>query len=178
MNHTAPSFSASKPQSAVHPVATRPASGASTSGAFESLLVATDFSEQSRRALHVACDLATHYGSRLTLLHVFPVPGYVLPEGFIAAGPEVLVEVENRSRATLETWKTEALEAGATAVEIVTAIGNPGPEIVRLARTGRFSAIVVGTHGRTGLTGLILGSVAQKVVTLAECPVVTVPLRE
>ena len=105
------------------------------------------------------------------------MPGYVLPEGFIAAGPEVLVEVENRSRATLETWKADAIAAGATEVDIVTAIGNPGPEIVRLAKTGKFGAIVVGTHGRTGLTGFILGSVAQKVVTLAECPVVTVPFR-
>ena len=144
---------------------------------FQHLLVATDFSEQSRKALDVACDLARHYGSTLTLLHVFPVPGYVLPEGFIAAGPEVLVEVENRSRATLETWKADAIAAGATEVDIVTAIGNPGPEIVRLAKTGKFGAIVVGTHGRTGLTGFILGSVAQKVVTLAECPVVTVPFR-
>lgn len=146
--------------------------------AFAQILVATDFSEPSRKALEVAVDLARHYGSKLTLLHVYPVPGYVLPEGFIAAGPDVLVEVENRTRKTLEEWQADAVKMGVTSVDVTTAIGNAAPEIVRIAKAGSFGLIVVGTHGRTGFTGFVLGSVAGKVVTTSDCPVVTVPFRE
>lgn len=146
--------------------------------AFAKVLVATDFSDQSRKALDIACDLARHYGSAVTLLHVFPVPGYVLPEGFVAAGPEVLVEVENRSRKTLEAWQDEAIALGVKNVEVMTAIGNAAPEIVRVAKAGGYGLIVVGTHGRSGLSGLILGSVASKVVSTSNCPVVTVPFRD
>ncbi len=146
--------------------------------AFSQILVATDFSEPSRKALEVATDLARHYGSKMTILHVYPVPGYVLPEGFIAAGPDVLVEVENRTRKTLEEWQADAIKMGVANVDVTTAIGNAAPEIVRIAKAGGFGLIVVGTHGRTGFTGFVLGSVAGKVVTTSDCPVVTVPYRE
>ncbi len=145
--------------------------------AFSQILVATDFSEPSRKALEVAADLARHYGSKMTILHVYPVPGYVLPEGFIAAGPDVLVEVENRTRKTLEEWQADTVKLGVTDVNITTAIGNAAPEIVRIAKAGGYGLIVVGTHGRTGFTGFVLGSVASKVVTTSDCPVVTVPYR-
>lgn len=147
------------------------------SPAFGQILVATDFSEPSRKALEVAADLARHYGSKMTILHVYPVPGYVLPEGFIAAGPDVLVEVENRTRKTLDEWREDALKLGATDVTVTTAIGNAAPEIVRIAKAGGFGLIVVGTHGRTGFTGFVLGSVAGKVVATSDCPVVSVPYR-
>ncbi len=149
-----------------------------TVGAFGQILVATDFSEPSRKALEVAADLARHYGSAMTLAHVYPVPGYVLPEGFIAAGPDVLVEVENRTRKMLEEWQADAVKLGVKDVSILTAIGNAAPEIVRIAKAGNYGLIVVGTHGRTGFTGFVLGSVASKVVTTSDCPVVTVPCRE
>ncbi len=145
--------------------------------AFSQILVATDFSEPSRKALEVAADLARHYGSKMTILHVYPVPGYVLPEGFIAAGPDVLVEVEDRTRKTLEEWKADTVKLGVADVNITTAIGNAAPEIVRIAKAGGYGLIVVGTHGRTGFTGFVLGSVASKVVTTSDCPVVTVPYR-
>ena len=145
--------------------------------AFSQILVATDFSEPSRKALEVAADLARHYGSKMTILHVYPVPGYVLPEGFIAAGPDVLVEVEDRTRKTLEEWKADTVKLGVPDVNITTAIGNAAPEIVRIAKAGGYGLIVVGTHGRTGFTGFVLGSVASKVVTTSDCPVVTVPYR-
>ncbi len=146
--------------------------------AFGHILLATDFSEPSRKALAVAADLAVHYGSKITLLHVYPVPGYVLPEGFIAAGPDVLVEVENRTRKTLDEWAADVLALGVKEVAVTTAIGNAAPEVVRLAKAGGFGLIVVGTHGRTGFTGFVLGSVASKIVTTSDCPVVTVPYRE
>ncbi len=145
--------------------------------AFSQILVATDFSEPSRKALEVAADLARHYGSKMTILHVYPVPGYVLPEGFIAAGPDVLVEVEDRTRKTLEEWKADTVKLGVADVNITTAIGNAAPDIVRIAKAGGYGLIVVGTHGRTGFTGFVLGSVASKVVTTSDCPVVTVPYR-
>ncbi len=146
--------------------------------AFAQILVATDFSEPSRKALAVAADLACHYGSAMTILHVYPVPGYVLPEGFIAAGPDVLVEVENRTRTMLGEWQADAVKLGVRDVAILTAIGNAAPEIVRIAKAGNYGLVVVGTHGRTGFTGFVLGSVASKVVTTSDCPVVTVPFRE
>jgi len=141
------------------------------------ILCPVDFSDPSRDAMRFASDLCRVYGARLTLLHAYAVPGYVLPEGFVAAGPDVLEEIEARTRTTLKEWLAAAQEAGAQEVELVTAMGNAAPEIVLYAKEHPTDLIVVGTHGRTGIVSFLLGSVADKVVHTAHCPVLIVPAR-
>lgn len=142
------------------------------------ILVPVDFSDPSREALHWAAELGRRFGAKLLILHVYPVPGYVLPDGFVTAGPEVLTEVESRTRATLEQWAQDARDAGAGDVAISTAIGNATPEILRTCDDLPADLVVMGAHGRTGLARMLLGSVAEKVVRHAQVPVMTVPAPE
>jgi nucleotide-binding universal stress UspA family protein len=138
------------------------------------ILCAVDFSEPSREALHYAADLAARFGADLVLLHVYQLPGYAFPEGIVLAGPEVLADLLGRIDASLQSWRTEAVARGANRVEITTAQGAPWSEIVRTAGEGGYDLVVVGTHGRTGLGHALLGSVAERVVRKAPCPVLTV----
>jgi nucleotide-binding universal stress UspA family protein len=140
------------------------------------ILCPIDFSDPARRALEMAVDLAKRFGATLTVMHVYPPPGYVLPEGYVPAGPEVLAEVEQRTRESLMAWQREAQEAGAPKVEIATGVGPAASEIVQQAHLGGFDLVVMGTHGRTGFAHVVLGSTAEKVVRHARCPVLTVPV--
>lgn len=139
------------------------------------ILVPVDFSDPSQHALGWACELARRYGADITLLNVYPVPGYVLPDGFVTAGPEVLGEVEAKTKASLQEWAIVAAGEGAPQVEVATAIGQASTEIIRWAKEHPVDLIVMGAHGRTGLALLLLGSTTDKVVRQANCPVFVVP---
>jgi nucleotide-binding universal stress UspA family protein len=132
------------------------------------ILHATDFSEGSAVALRLACSLAQQHGARLVVVHVAEVPivpyvgGLLLPES-----PTYLQDV-----------KAKLLQVGATEaglpVEHRLVEGEPASEIVSLAAEVGADLIVLGTHGRKGLARLFLGSVAEQVLRLAPCPVLTV----
>jgi nucleotide-binding universal stress UspA family protein len=138
------------------------------------ILCPVDFSDPSREALHFAADLAAHYRARLTLLNVYSMPGYALPEGIVVAGPEVVNRMIDDIETALSEWKREAGELGAQAVRTMTEMGTPQHAIVETARRIQADIIVIGTHGRTGFKHVLLGSVAEKVVRTAPCPVLTV----
>jgi nucleotide-binding universal stress UspA family protein len=118
------------------------------------ILCATDFSASSEAATRVALDYARHFGARLHLLHV----------AWAGADPKV--------PPLLEGLKEEA----ARGVPILTAVesGAPAARIVQYAERHGIDLIVLGTHGRTGVTRALLGSVAERVVRTAPCPVLTV----
>lgn len=117
------------------------------------VLLATDFSECAEAAAVIARDYARRFGARLHVLHVL--------WGDAVKSP-MLEKLGEELRAT---------------VPVVTAVasGNAASEIVKYAARHRIDLIVVGTHGRTGATRVLLGSVAERVVRLAPCPVLTVP---
>jgi nucleotide-binding universal stress UspA family protein len=138
------------------------------------VLCAVDFSEPSREALHFAADLARQYDAELTLLHVYQVPGYTFPDGVLVVGPEILNDLLSEISRSLDDWKKEAWVRGVAAVQTVSVQGSAAPEIVRFAKERDIDLIVVGTHGRGGLAHVLLGSVAEKVVRKAPCPVLTV----
>jgi nucleotide-binding universal stress UspA family protein len=123
---------------------------------FREVLFATDFSEPARLAGRTAAELARHFGARLHVVHVVPpvTDPTPAPEGLRAA----------------------AVELG-TGLSIVTAIvsGRVASQVVDYARRHAVDLIVLGTHGRTGVSHAILGSVAEAVVRRASCPVLTVP---
>lgn len=139
------------------------------------ILVATDFSQCSRRALEYGCALAERFNAELHLIHVaadfdaaMVVPGLGFPP------PEVFRrEVLDRARAALAELPDAAWCAGKIVARDVR-YGSPYPEIVRYAKEQDVDLIVLGTHGRSGLTHVLLGSIAEKIVRTAPCPVLTV----
>jgi nucleotide-binding universal stress UspA family protein len=138
------------------------------------IICPVDFSDASRAALETAADLARLHGARLTLLHAYPVPGYTFPDGSFVASAKMLEELAEAARVHLEEWKAIATSLGLKDVEAVTAVGEPAAEIVAHVKEKGADLVVVGTHGRTGLTHALMGSVAERVVRRAPCPVLTV----
>jgi nucleotide-binding universal stress UspA family protein len=133
-----------------------------------------DFSDASRAAMEVAADLARRNGGTLHLLHAYPIPGYTFPDGSVMASPAMMQELAEGAQRHLDEWRGEALRLGAPSVEVVKAIGEPAAEIVAFAKEQRADVLVLGTHGRSGLEHALMGSIAERVVRKAPCPVVTV----
>ena len=139
------------------------------------ILVPTDFSPASERALEVAMDLARLTGAALELLHVDPATIWVLPPpGDVIAGPVDLSESLATSVIQLEATIARVRVAGLVCTGVSQA-GKPDAEIVDHARARSAGLIVVGSHGRTGVSHLLAGSVAEKVVRHAPCPILVVP---
>lgn len=142
------------------------------------ILVPTDFSEFSKQAVDYAVELAGRFDAEITLLYVlqdavalFPEPGVAFP-----APGNYLQELQESSQQALDRLR-ESLPAEMT-IQTVLRNGPPFVEIVRFAKEEDFDLIVIGTHGRSGLAHMLLGSVAEKVVRKANCPVLTVRPRE
>jgi universal stress protein A len=136
---------------------------------FKKILCPIDFDENSYFALDLACDLAKDGDSTIYLLHVVSVAP--------VADSGVLVEPyaisEHDARAKLERVANEHL-GGKVAYEIITRIGNPSALVNQAAAELGVDSIVIATHGRKGIARLLLGSVAEKVVREAPCPVLAV----
>lgn len=144
---------------------------------FKKILCPTDFSEPSYEAIKTAGEIAFHFGSELCVLHVVsPVP--VVPMGGGAAFnvPLYEQELEVTSRKSLEEIINQ-LEWKELKVRLIVLRGNAADEIVDIADQENVDLIVIATRGRTGLDRLIFGSVAEKVVRLARCPVLTVAIK-
>ena len=134
-----------------------------------------DFSDASRAAMEVAADLARKNGADLVLLHAYPIPGYTFPDGSVVASPKMMQDLAEQAERHLEDWRASAAElVGAPRVSTQKAIGEPAAEIVSFARSSGIDLLVVGTHGRTGIEHALMGSVAERVVRRAHCPVLTV----
>jgi nucleotide-binding universal stress UspA family protein len=143
---------------------------------FARILVPTDFSDTSDWALEYARRVAERFGSSLHLLHIVEGPFAGAPasaELFVPDAPAVQAAqfAEAKARLQLRLHTGEGGEPRETS-EIVT--GSPARAIVDVARDRGFDLIVMGTHGRSGMAHLLLGSVAEKVVRDAACPVLTV----
>jgi nucleotide-binding universal stress UspA family protein len=120
------------------------------------ILVATDFSDEAEAAVRVAIDYARRLGAHLDILHVYSAGELdvttLLADAAAQASPDVPVTVAGTG-------------------------GDPAEEILRHAASHPIDLIVVGTHGRTGFSRLLLGSVAERVLRGARCPVLAVPAR-
>jgi nucleotide-binding universal stress UspA family protein len=133
------------------------------------VLVPVDFSPYAEHALEYAVALAKTLHARLTLLHVIePLP--LSRDATIAFPHAYLQELESTAQHQLEQVLARAQEAGLHATTAIVH-GVPFQGIVDAAREQQADLIVMGTHGRTGLRHVLVGSVAEKVVRLAPCPV-------
>lgn len=138
------------------------------------ILVPIDFSTHSTEALRVAADLARRYEASLELLHVFQTLTYALPEGYVLPSAEEVTKIMNQFQLQLDASKRLAIELGAPAAETTLLQGGVATEIVRFSKDRACDLIVMGTHGRTGMKHLLIGSVAEHIVRVAPCPVMTV----
>ena len=139
------------------------------------ILFPTDFSEPAQHAMRFAVSFAQEYGAKLTILHVVEDMANAIHFDLLQAPPlaQLLTESEERARAELAELMPTALSPPVES-ECLLRHGIPFVEIVRAAAEFKSDLIVLGTHGRTGLTHALFGSVAEKVVRKAPCPVLTV----
>jgi nucleotide-binding universal stress UspA family protein len=140
------------------------------------ILVPVDFSSHSDRAFRYALRLANRFDASLELLHVIDNPiasGAWTAEVYVPNLPEMLDTLRREAEKRLAVLKSDAGRGGVY-VETDVLTGQPAHTIVEHAQTGGFDLIVMGTHGRTGFSHLFVGSVAERVVRRAPCPVLTV----
>lgn len=135
------------------------------------ILVATDFGDSAAHALDSAVELAGKLGAQVYLLHVIVVPTMGLPEIGIAISSTAMESTVLAAQAQLDRLAARYPDAG-----IITelATGDPRDAIASLARATGVDLIVVGSHGRRGIRRALLGSVAEDVVRIAPCPVLTI----
>lgn len=135
----------------------------------------SDFSTASRPAFARALDLARANRATLTLVHVMAPVIPIVGDGYVS--PQVWEDVERTARAyaqkQIDKLIARARQAGVRAKSVLLE-GVPADRIVRTAKGQRADVIVMGTHGRSRLAKLFLGSVAERVVATAPCPVMTV----
>jgi universal stress protein A len=141
------------------------------------ILVPTDFSDPSGEALATAMMLAQGAGATLDLVHVAVETSFALPPPIdVATVPIDMEKVLERVTDGLRAEEKRVLEAGLKC-ETAMLVGRPDAEIVTRATSTGAELIVMGTHGRSGLAHALLGSVAERVVQHARCPVLIVPRR-
>jgi nucleotide-binding universal stress UspA family protein len=138
------------------------------------ILVPVDFSAASRAALWRASELASALGATVEVLHVvdLPKPQHMAAEFHVPMPIEYLKDVRRQTEEHFTEWLATANVPPTVHHEI--GDGKPNAEIVEYARDRGVDLIVMGTHGRGGMSHLLLGSVAEKVIRAAPCPVMTV----
>lgn len=145
---------------------------------FRRILCATDFSPASRGALRLAVALAGKSRARLLIAHVVSPVGILDVEAIVR--PRIRAALEAAMRRSAEK-RLAALLARArrshVAAEAIVLSGVPDEALTRAARRSRVDLVVMGTHGRSGVERVLLGSVASKVIATAPCPVLTVRAR-
>lgn len=140
------------------------------------ILCPTDFSELSAHATQYAASLAEQYHAELHVLHVVD-EAY---QYWTAMGPESMPigpsaeQILESARLQMDRWRQERFADVKVDLICDVLVGRPFVEISHYARDKQIDLIVLGTHGRSGLTHMLLGSVTEKVVRKAPCPVLTV----
>jgi nucleotide-binding universal stress UspA family protein len=141
----------------------------------EKILVPSDMSDFSEHALRYGCEFARRFEAELHLLNVVqdvvamvPEPGMAFP-----APGEYMQELQQASQEALEKIPDPEWVEGVSVVREIR-VGTPFVEIVRYAKAADIDLVVIGTHGRSGLAHVLLGSTAERVVRKAPCPVLSV----
>lgn len=136
------------------------------------ILCPIDFSDGAQHAMRAAVQLAIDADAELVLCHVWYVPSIAFSgEGVYPA--DALARMRDEAFAQLEAARSDAVAQGARRVGLQFVEGQPWQKIVAALDDSTFDLVVIGTHGRTGVTHLLLGSVAEEVVRQAPCPVLT-----
>jgi universal stress protein A len=147
---------------------------------WKTILVPHDFSSSANHACAVARDEAKTHGAHVILVHVIDLPYQMAPESsMIATATEEPVSMkEYASRGAEKHLDDIAARLAKDGIQPTKFIrfGRPHDEITKLAEEAKCDLIIMGTHGRTGLAHLLVGSVAERVVRTSKVPVLTVPM--
>lgn len=141
----------------------------------KTILVATDFSEPSDAALAYGRELARNFGAQLVVLHVAGnIVAFGGGDGMVVVDPELQSQIEAGARQQLDSllFAEDRDQLHAKAVLLISNV--PSQTIVDYAKEANVDLIVIGTHGRGAVAHLLMGSVAERVVRTAPCPVLTV----
>ncbi|MFT4978035.1 MAG: universal stress protein A [Myxococcota bacterium] len=141
--------------------------------AFKNILVPVDFTDDARRVLAKAQELAAETGAHLALLHVGVSTDAVLSGAAGSVYHNLAERIESEQRETLSRMATELVPAEQPYSQHLRH-GEPASEIVACAEEGGHDLIVMGTHGRRGLARMLLGSVAEQVVRSSPIPVLLI----
>jgi nucleotide-binding universal stress UspA family protein len=143
--------------------------------AYTRILCPIDFSPCSDHAADHAIELAARFGARVDFFHAWDVPAYAFPEGALVFDETMLAKVDEGARQAVERFASRHRREGVV-VESHAAQGPAALAIAHEVKALGADLVVIGTHGRTGLSHLVIGSVAERVVRTAGVPVLTVPL--
>jgi nucleotide-binding universal stress UspA family protein len=139
------------------------------------ILVPTDFGEAAEVALAYGRELARNFGAKLDVIHIAEnVFSRIGVEGYVAPYPDMQHDIEEAARTQLAALISDEDRAMLGAKGLVCTSNSPALEIVAYARQADVDLIVMGTHGRGAMAHLLMGSVAERVVRTAPCPVLTV----
>ncbi len=140
---------------------------------FERILFPTDFSDHAAHAQRYAVSLARQYGADLHLIHVVQLFSYVVDFGMDSSAQyqSVQASLQEMMDSLMNGLADEPFSVTGELIQ-----GDPVKEVVSTARSDNSDLIIMGTHGRAALEHALLGSIAEKVVRKAPCPVLTVPL--
>jgi len=143
------------------------------------ILVPVDLSDGSQALIDYAIQLAKPFNAALEIIHAWEPPQYVAPDLLVAAPgwnsqslEQIAVDAATKE---LNSLVAKVANAG-LAIKHRVVVGEAASTVLRLAEEGKYDLVIMGTHGRRGLPRLLLGSVAQKIVARAHCPVLTVHL--
>lgn len=140
---------------------------------FNLILCAVDFSDTSDQAFDYSVALARKLGAQIKVVHVYQIPAAALPDGVLDAPVDYEDNLQDQLQVRLEKYVDDkAIED----IEIMAYVcqGIPYIEINEMAMETNADMIVIGTHGRTGLSHMLMGSVAERVVRTAEVPVISI----
>lgn len=146
---------------------------------FRRILVPVDYSENSKASARFAAELAKTLGSTLDIVHVWDKPTYVSDAVVVRRADQDHCSLAELIRESAERDMTEFLASAALPTTVSAAhrliSGEPASTLVSELKQGNHDLVVVGTHGRTGLAHMLLGSVAEKLIRLSPVPVLTCP---
>ena len=141
----------------------------------KNILLPTDFSNLSLTAASYAIDLASQYGAKVHLLHVIEKKPPILAIRAIDISEEkIMKSIEDAAKESLEKALNKISKNKKVEIKIILLKGNDYEEIVNYSQMHNIDVIVIATHGRTGLLHTLMGSVAEKVIRYAKCPVLVI----
>jgi nucleotide-binding universal stress UspA family protein len=137
------------------------------------ILVPTDFTETSDKALDFAIELAQKFDASVTVMHAYEIPVIGFPDGALVATADIAVRIQEAGKTGLDA----AVKARTTRGVNITSVlreGNAAEEIRAVAEESKVDLIVIGTHGRRGIARALLGSTAENVIRTVKTPVLTI----
>jgi nucleotide-binding universal stress UspA family protein len=137
------------------------------------ILIPVDFSDTAEAAAEFGCKLASQLVAEVTLLHVYPPPIVPNPGAMYFPAAEEFSALGDRARAELDALARRLARFGQP-IECVASLGTPADTIRKVVEERHVDLVVMGTHGRRGIARAVLGSVAERVLRIAPCAVMTV----